>query len=72
MFSTPRRSPASWIRIEPLLQWAEQGFEVQAKSERLGTALELHSGLALFLSICLRLQIKQFGITPVKFHEFLM
>ncbi|HZR43594.1 MAG TPA: hypothetical protein VFB12_25995, partial [Ktedonobacteraceae bacterium] len=48
MFSTPRRSPASWIRIEPLLQWAEQGFEVQAKSERLGTALELHSGLALF------------------------
>jgi LuxR family transcriptional regulator, maltose regulon positive regulatory protein len=48
MFTSLRRAPASWARIELLLQWAEQGFESQGESERLGEALELHAELAFF------------------------
>ncbi len=48
MFTTLRRSPASWIRIEPLLLWAEQGFEAQGKSPQLGDALALRGVLAFF------------------------
>jgi LuxR family maltose regulon positive regulatory protein len=48
MFTSPRRAPAAWAQIEPLLQWAEQGFEAEAQWERLGAAVELHAALAFF------------------------
>ncbi|MBV9227773.1 MAG: transcriptional regulator [Chloroflexi bacterium] len=48
MFTTLRRSPASWARIEPLLLWAEQGFEAQDQWQRFGDALALHAVLAFF------------------------
>ncbi len=48
MFTSLRRDPASWERIEPLLQWAERGFEAVSQQERLGDALELHAELAFF------------------------
>src|SRR5262249_36126311 len=48
MFTSPRRDPAAWARIEPPLQWAEQGFEATGQRERLGEALELHAALAFF------------------------
>jgi len=48
MFTSLRRTPASWARIEPLLQWAEQGFEATSQWEHLGNALELHAELAFF------------------------
>lgn len=48
MFTSLRRAPASWPRVEAALQWAEQGFEAQGESEHLGEALELHAELAFF------------------------
>ncbi|HEX6480910.1 MAG TPA: LuxR C-terminal-related transcriptional regulator [Ktedonobacteraceae bacterium] len=48
MFTSPRRAPAAWARIEPPLQWAEQGFEAAGQWERLGETLELHATLAFF------------------------
>ncbi len=48
MFTSLRRAPASWARIEMLLQWAEQGFAAQGETEPLGEALELHAELAFF------------------------
>lgn len=48
MFTTQRRDPVSWERIEQLLIWAEQGFEASAQPERLGDALELHAELVFF------------------------
>jgi LuxR family maltose regulon positive regulatory protein len=48
MFTSPRRAPAAWARIEPPLQWAEQGFEAAGQREWLGEALELHAALAFF------------------------
>ena len=47
MFTTLRRSPASWARIEPLLLWAEQGFKAQ-DGPQLGDALALHGVLLFF------------------------
>lgn len=48
MFTSLRRTPASWARIASSLQWAEQGFETQGEPERLGEAWELHAELAFF------------------------
>ena len=48
MFTSLRRTPASWPRIEASLQWAEQGFEAQGEPEHLGEAWELHAELAFF------------------------
>jgi LuxR family maltose regulon positive regulatory protein len=48
MFTSPRRDPAAWVRIEPPLQWAEQGFEAAGQREQLGETLELHAALAFF------------------------
>ncbi|GHO78250.1 hypothetical protein KSD_60210 [Ktedonobacter sp. SOSP1-85] len=48
MFTVDRRSPAVQERSEQLLQWAEQGFEVQGQWEQLGDALELHAELAFY------------------------
>ena len=48
MFTSPRRDPAAWTRIEPPLQRAEQGFEATGQRERLGETLELHTALAFF------------------------
>lgn len=48
MFTSPRQAPAAWARIEPPLQWAEQGFEAAGQRKRLGEALELHAALAFF------------------------
>jgi LuxR family maltose regulon positive regulatory protein len=48
MFTSQRRAPASWERIEPLLRRAEQGFAANDQRERLGDALELHAELAFF------------------------
>ncbi|GCE15532.1 LuxR family transcriptional regulator [Tengunoibacter tsumagoiensis] len=48
LFTMDRRSPALWVRIEPLLQWAEQGFEAIKQREKLGEASQLHAGLAFF------------------------
>ncbi|GHO68020.1 hypothetical protein KSC_069120 [Ktedonobacter sp. SOSP1-52] len=48
MFTTDRRSPASWVLIESLLQWAERGFEATEQWEQLGEALQLHADLAFF------------------------
>lgn len=48
MFTSLRRTPASWARIEAALQWAEQGFEAQGEAEHLGEAWELHAELAFF------------------------
>jgi LuxR family maltose regulon positive regulatory protein len=48
MFTSPRRAPTAWDRIEPPLQWAEQGFEAAGQRERLGETLELHAALAFF------------------------
>ncbi|GHO99927.1 hypothetical protein KSF_099750 [Reticulibacter mediterranei] len=47
-FTSLRRTPAFWPRIEASLQWAEQGFEAQGEPEHLGEALELHAELAFF------------------------
>src|SRR5260221_3005802 len=48
MFTSLRRAPASWERIERFLRWAEQGFEATSQQKRLGDALELHAELAFF------------------------
>ena len=48
MFTSLRRTPTAWARIERFLQWAEQGFEVQGQREQLGNAWELHAELAYF------------------------
>ena len=48
MYTTPRREPASWTRIKPLLLWAEQGFEARNQREQLAEALELDATLAFF------------------------
>ncbi|HLV98250.1 MAG TPA: LuxR C-terminal-related transcriptional regulator [Ktedonobacterales bacterium] len=48
MFTSLRSTPASGARVEPLLHWAEQGFEAQGEPEHLGEALELHAELAFF------------------------
>jgi LuxR family transcriptional regulator, maltose regulon positive regulatory protein len=48
VFTSLRRAPASWPRVEAALQWAEQGFEAQGEPEHLGEALELHAELAFF------------------------
>jgi LuxR family maltose regulon positive regulatory protein len=46
MYTSLRRDPASWDRIEQFLRWAEQGFEATCQRDRLGDALELHAELA--------------------------
>lgn len=48
MFTSLRRTPAAWARIERSLQWAEQGFEAQGQRQHLGDAWELHAELAFF------------------------
>jgi LuxR family transcriptional regulator, maltose regulon positive regulatory protein len=48
MFTSLRRTPSFWARIEAALQWAEQGFEAQGEPEHLGEAWELHAELAFF------------------------
>ena len=48
MFTSDRRTPASWARIEAPLQQAEQGFQTKAQWERLGEALELRAELTFF------------------------
>jgi LuxR family maltose regulon positive regulatory protein len=48
MYTTPRRDPASWARIKPLLLWAEQGFQASDQREQLAEVLELDATLAFF------------------------
>ncbi|QBD80194.1 transcriptional regulator [Ktedonosporobacter rubrisoli] len=48
LFTMDRRSPALWVQIEPLVQWAEQGFEAVKQKEKLGEVFQLHAGLAFF------------------------
>lgn len=48
MFTSLRRTPAAWARIERFLLWAEQGFDAQGQREQLGAAWELHAELAFF------------------------
>lgn len=48
MYTSLRLDPASWERIDRLLRWAEEGFEVSSQQDRLGDALELHAELAFF------------------------
>jgi LuxR family transcriptional regulator, maltose regulon positive regulatory protein len=48
MFTSLRRTPAAWGRIEPCLRSAEQGFEANGQQEQLGEARELHAELAFF------------------------
>jgi LuxR family maltose regulon positive regulatory protein len=48
MFTSPRGAPASWMRIEPLLQWAKQGFEAKGQREQLADVLELQAVLTFF------------------------
>lgn len=48
MFTTSRGAPDSWVRIEPLLQWAKQGFDAKGQREQLADALELHAVLTFF------------------------
>lgn len=48
MFTSLRRAPAAWARIERSLQWAEQGFEALGQREHLGDAWELRAELAFF------------------------
>ena len=48
MFTSPRGAPATRARIEPLLQWAKQGFEAKGQREQLADALELQAVLTFF------------------------
>jgi LuxR family maltose regulon positive regulatory protein len=48
MYTTPRRDPASWARIKPLLLWAQQGFAARDQRTQLAEALELDATLAFF------------------------
>ncbi len=48
MFTTDRRTPASWTQIETPLRRAEQGFQASDQGERLGEALELRAELRFF------------------------
>lgn len=47
-FTSLRRTPTSWPRIDASLRWAEQGFEAQGESEHLGEVWELRAELAFF------------------------
>jgi LuxR family transcriptional regulator, maltose regulon positive regulatory protein len=72
MFTSLRRAPASWARIEPLLQWAEQGFAAQGEPEHLGEALELHAELAFFQDDLQRMQALAQQATPLLTEQSLM
>lgn len=48
MFTTDRRSSATWTRVALFLQWAEQGFEAKEQWEKRGEALQLQAELAFF------------------------
>ncbi len=48
MFTSLRRAPDAWARIETSLLWAEQRFAAMGQREQLGEAWELHAELAFF------------------------
>ncbi len=72
MFTSLRRTPAAWARIERFLQWAEQGFEAEGQREHLGEAWELHAEMAFFQDDLAGMQILAQRAAPLLSAESLM
>jgi len=72
MFTSLRRTPAAWGRIEPCLLSAKQGFEAKGQQEQLGEARELHAELAFFQDDLARMLAFARQATPLLSPQSLM
>ncbi len=72
MFTSLRRAPDSWVRIESCLLTAEQGFEASGQQEQLGEAFELHAELAFFQDDFARMLAFVRQATPLLSSQSLM